>query len=368
VVSVAEPARPQLPALLADESGKLPLPWLAAPLAAALAGHRGHALLVHGAAGAGALPFALTLAQAWLCEGEGQGGVERRPCGHCGSCRLLRNHLHPDLTVLLPETLRRGLDWPLADDKPDSDEGKRKPSRQIRIEEVRGLIDATTRTSSRGRGKAVVLHPAEAMNLQSASALLKTLEEPPPGTRLVLTTADPALLLPTVSSRCQHLRLPEPEADVALAWLAAQGVAEPQVLLAASSGRPLDALALAQAGISAEAWAALPRALGQGDALGLAGWPVPRALDALQKFCHDAMARAAGGPARYFPAAGVPAHGRLGVLADWSRELARVARHDEHPWNEALLLDALVHAGAAAFTAPGGARAAGAGRFATLRP
>jgi DNA polymerase-3 subunit delta' len=349
-------------ALLADEQGRLPLPWLAAPLAAALHKHRGHALLVHGAIGVGALPFALTLAQAWLCEGDSA----QRPCGRCGSCRLLRSHLHPDLTVLLPETLRRELSWPLADDRPDSDEGKRKPSRQIRIEEVRGLIDAATRTSARGRGKVAVVHPADVLNLQSASALLKTLEEPAPGTRLVLTTADPALLLPTVSSRCQHLRLHEPETALALAWLGERGVAQPQVLLAACSGRPLDALALAQAGVSAEAWCRLPAALAQGQASALAGWPVPRAVDAMQKFCHDALARACGGASRYFP--DVSAHGHLAALAAWSRELARVARHDEHPWQEGLLIDALVHAGAAAFTPPTAGRSAAAGRFATLRP
>ena len=356
------------PALLADEQGRLPLPWLAAPLAAARGRHRGHALLVHGATGVGALPFALTLAQAWLCESRDETEGEQRPCGHCGSCRLLRSHLHPDLTVLLPETLRRELAWPLAEDKPDSDEGKRKPSRQIKIDEVRGLIDAATRTSARGRGKVAVVHPADVLNLQSASALLKTLEEPAPGTRIVLTTADPALLLPTVSSRCQHLRLPEPDADVALAWLEAQGVAQPQVLLAASSGRPLDALALAQAGVSAQGWCQLPAALARGQASVLAGWPVPRALDALQKFCHDAMARASGGRARYFPDAQVPAQGRLAVLAGWSRELARVARHDDHPWHEGLLVDALVHAGAAAFTPAPAGRGGAAGRFATLRP
>ncbi len=121
-----------------DESGELPLPWLAQPLAEALAQHSGHALLLHAAPGSGALPFAMALAQAWLCEAT---AGARRPCGRCGSCRLVQGHVHPDLQVLMPETLRREHDWPLADDKPDGDEGKRKPSRQIRIDEVRGVID-----------------------------------------------------------------------------------------------------------------------------------------------------------------------------------------------------------------------------------
>jgi DNA polymerase-3 subunit delta' len=342
--------------VVVDADGTLPLPWLADPLAAALATHRGHALLVHGAAGVGALSFALVLAQAWLCEGEHGGGApapggHARACGRCGSCRLVQSHVHPDLLVLLPETLRRAHEWPLAGDR-EEDDAKKKPSRQIRIDEVRALIDWATRTSARGRGKVAVLHPAEALNLQSANALLKTLEEPPAGTRLVLTAGDPALLLPTVRSRCQRLPLPAPPAGVAAAWLATHGVARPEVLLAACSGRPLDALALAQAGIDAAAWSALPAAVARGQSDPLAGWPVPQAVDALQKLCHDAMARAGGAPAVYFPTGCVPAEAAWPALASWSQELARVARNEDHPWQEALMIDALVTQGRLALAPP----------------
>ncbi len=350
--------------MVVDASGTLPLPWLAQALAAALATHRGHALLVHGAPGVGALPFALVLAQAWLCEDVAPQAP--RPCGRCGSCRLVQSHLHPDLFVLLPETLRRAHDWPLAGDKGEGEDAKRKPSRQIRIDEVRWLIDWSTRTSARGRGKVAVLHPAEALNAQSANALLKTLEEPPAGTRLVLTAGDPALLLPTVRSRCQRLPLAAPAPAAAASWLLAQGVAQPEVLLAASSGRPLDALALAQAGIDAEAWSALPAAVAGGRAAALAGWPVPQAVDALQKLCHDAMARAGGGPARYFPTDRVPAGSSWPALASWSRELVRIARHEDHPWQEGLMIDALVSLGRLALATPVTAGAAPRRGFVTL--
>ena len=353
-MTAARPA-PATTQLVADEQGALPLPWLCAPLAQALASQRGHALLVHGSPGVGALPYVLTLAQAWLCETHHAAALADQavtgPCGRCASCRLVRNHLHPDLVVLMPETLRRAFDWPLADDKLDSDDAKRKPSRQIRIDEVRGLIDWSTKTSARGRGKVAVLHPADALNVQSANALLKTLEEPSPGTRLLLTTADPAQLLPTVRSRCQLLTLQAPPRDVATAWLASQGLAQADVLLAACSGRPLDALTLARAGVSSETWAALPAAVALGHAAALAGWPVPRMLDALHKLCHDAMALAAGGAPRYFPVGSVPRKGLLSALAAWSYELDRVARFEDHPWNEGLLLDALVQQGAGALRA-----------------
>jgi DNA polymerase-3 subunit delta' len=190
-----------------DDTGTLPLPWLAEPRAGA--GHTAATRCWCTARRAWVRWPAFTLAQA--CE------AAARPCGRCGSCRLVQGHVHPDLTVLLPETLRREHDWPLPDDKPDSDEAKRKPSRQIRIDEVRLLIERLTRTSARGHGKVALLHPADVLNLQSANALLKTLEEPAAGTRLLLTTADPATLLPTVRSRCQLLRLAEPATGVALA-------------------------------------------------------------------------------------------------------------------------------------------------------
>jgi DNA polymerase-3 subunit delta' len=343
---VVRPAATLQSPQLADEAGHLPLPWLAQPLADALARQRGHAWLIQGATGIGALPYVLTLAQALLCENPQGQATALGPCGHCGSCKLVRTHLHPDLLVLLPETLRRAHGWLLVDDKVEGEDGKRKPSRQIRIDEIRALIDWSTKTSARGRGKVVVVHPAEALNPQSANALLKTLEEPAPGTRLLLTTADAALLLPTVRSRCQHQVLPAPDAALAVAWLQQQGVDQPLVLLAGCSGRPLDALALSQGGVDAGRWAALPQAVAAGRSAGLADWSVPQAVDALQKLCHDAMLVASGAATRYFPVHSVPARGRMSELADWWLALARVARHDEHPWHEALLLDALVRQGA----------------------
>lgn len=343
--------------LLVHADGQLPLPWLHEPLQQALHNHRGHALLVHGSPGVGVLAFALVLAQSGLCESArpaGAANAAQSACGHCGSCRLFHSHVHPDLMVLLPETLRQLHDWPLSGDKRDSEDSKKKPSRQVRIDEVRAMLDWAGKTSSRGRGKVVVLHPAEALNLQSANALLKTLEEPAPGTRLILTVSDTSTVLPTVRSRCQQLRLHPPSNEVGTAWLAGQGVAESQVLLAACSGRPLDALALAAAGVDGAAWGQLPRAVARAQAGVFAGWPVPRVLDALQKICHDAMAVAAGAGARFFPAAAMPpvaagtGSDQLAALSAWSEELARVARHAEHPWNETLLTEAMVTAGARA--------------------
>lgn len=347
---------PALPPLWVDASGAPPLPWLAEPLDAALAGQRGHALLWQAAPGVGALQTALVMAQSWLCEAPGpaepataaapQGRAPRRSsrlaCGRCEACRLMVSHTHPDLMVLVPEALRRRLAWPGPADKPQGDDSKRKPSRQIRIDEVRQALDWAVKTSGRGLGKVAVLHPAEALNEQSANALLKSLEEPAAGTRWVLTAADPSALLPTVRSRCQLLRLPRPDPALAQAWLEQQGVAEPALLLQACGGQPLQAWEWAQAGISAATWAALPRGVAAGQAGSLAAWPVPQALQALHKFCVDALAQALGGQARWFPASAMPPPGDRAVLRDAAQELHQVLRHAEHPWNEPLLIEAQV--------------------------
>jgi DNA polymerase-3 subunit delta' len=325
--------------------GRLPLPWLEAPLRQALQQQRAHALLLQAPQGIGAFEFMLTLAQAWLCE-----SIDALPpCGRCGSCRLLQSGSHPDLHILLPEAMRPalGLAAPAEDEPGEGGKARRKPSRQIRIDEVRAAIDWVGQSWSRGRAKVVLIHPAEALNLQAASALLKTLEEPPGQARLLLSAADEARLLPTVRSRCQRIRLAGPQAELAAAWLLEQGVGDAVVLLAAAGGAPLAARDLAASGIDAPAWLALPRAVARGQAAALAGWPVPRAVDALQKICHDALVQAAGGTPRYFAVQALPSGAHHGALRAWARSLSRAARHAEHSWNEGLLVEALVSEGRA---------------------
>jgi DNA polymerase-3 subunit delta' len=94
-------------------------------------------------------------------------------------------------------------------------------SRQIRIEQVRELSAELALTSHAGGYKAGILTPADALNRFAANALLKTLEEPPPRTLLILVATEPSRLPPTVLSRCQRLRIRAPERAESLAWLTA---------------------------------------------------------------------------------------------------------------------------------------------------
>jgi DNA polymerase-3 subunit delta' len=328
------------------------LPWLAAPLHAIRHHERSHALLLHVGEGCGGFELALRVAQSWLCEHPDDAA---RPCDQCPACHLVRSHHHADLRAVMPEALRAELRW-LADSD-DAAEGaasgsesggtsKRKLSSEIVVGAIRQAIDWAHTSSSRGRGKVLVLFPADAMNEIAANALLKTLEEPADGLRLLLCTAEPQRLLPTIRSRCQMVRVPAPDTAQSLAWLRQQGVEGAEVLLhAVGGGQPLRARDWAAAGLSAEVWTQLPTQIAAGDTRGLALLPVPQALQALLRLCHDLMAVNAGGAARFFPKANLPRTLDGVALNQWHAALMRVVPHDDHPWNAGLLLEALVTQG-----------------------
>ena len=323
--------------------GQLPLPWLAQPLRDILQTQRGHALLVHGPQGIGQFELAFSVAQTWLCEGLAPGAPADRACGGCASCRLVQAHSHPDLLVLAPEALREALGLGADESSADADKAsKAKPSKEIKVEAVRAAVQFAQTTSARGRGKVVLIHPAERMNAISANTLLKTLEEPPGEARFILSCGAPDELLPTIRSRCQAVPLKLPDAAVARDWLAAQQVAQPEVLLAGAGGQPLEALQWAREGLDAVTWTRLPRQLAAGEVGSLASWPLPRLLDALHKLCHDALCVACGAAPRYFPPAAMPRPAGVPALNAWSRALTRTLRHAEHPWSMPVMVESLV--------------------------
>jgi DNA polymerase-3 subunit delta' len=346
--------------------GRLPLPWLGDTLAASAALAGAHALLIHGPAGAGHLEFSLLLAQASLCEAPGA-ARSGRPCGRCAGCHLVLQRSHPDLRLVLPAALRAQMAW-TEDEDYIPPKGEAKPSREIRVEQIRMAIDWAQQTSGRGRGKVLVLHPADAMNGPAANALLKTLEEPPGAMRLLLTSADPERLLPTVRSRCQRLPLVLPPTAQAESWLREQGLAEPAALLALAGGSPLEALAWAREGVGPALLAELPRRVAAGDASPLAGRAIPRVVELLLKLAHDAQVTAAGGAPRFFAAAHLPSGADPAALRTWQQALLRAARHDEHPWNAGLLIESLVTQAAAVWPRPAAPVASRGGASLNSRP
>ncbi|MDL9997705.1 DNA polymerase III subunit delta' [Variovorax sp. J22P240] len=316
-------------------------PWLRKPLADLLR-QRGHAWLLQGPSGLGQYELGLALAAAWLCEQPEEAGGA---CGHCPSCHAIQVRTHADLCVLMPEVAMQELGWPLDEkSQADIDDKKRKPSREIRVEAMRDAVGFAQRTSARGRGKAVLVYPAERMNTITANALLKTLEEPVGDVRFVLASEAAWQLLPTIRSRCLGFTLPWPEGDEARAWLIGQGIPAPDApgLLRAAGGRPSDALRLAGQGQSPKAWSLLPKALSRGDVSALADHAPAQAIGALQKLCHDLMATDSGAAPRFFEASDLPPAPSRVALARWSKSLANAAKTAEHPFNAGLMLEALV--------------------------
>ncbi|MEN9905668.1 MAG: hypothetical protein RLZZ555_2233 [Pseudomonadota bacterium] len=324
-------------------------PWLRRQLVQ-LQQQRGHAVLLSGPAGLGQYELALSLARAWLCEAP---SAEQGACGRCDSCHAVDVRTHPDLFVLMPETLSIELGWPLDERTQDRIDRKEiKPGKFIRVDATREAVAFTQLTRSRGNTKVVLVYPADRLNIESANTLLKTLEEPPGAVRFVLATEAVHALLPTIRSRCQTHALEWPQQDEAQAWLEAvmqadagragktPGPADLSTWLRAAGGRPDEALSLARLGLGASAWSGLPRSIVNGDWSAIADWPPARQLDLLQKICHDLMVTGSGGLPRFFLTGDLPAHPGLPSLLGWQKDLQRAAASVEHPYNAGLLQEA----------------------------
>jgi len=325
-----------------DHTPATPLPpWLQAQRSALLA-QRGHAWLLQGPSGLGQYALGLALVSAWLCDQPTLQGA----CGTCTSCHAIHVRTHADLCVLMPEVHMQALGWPLPEKaQAEIDDKKRKPSREIRVDAMRDAIEFSQRTSARGRGKAVLVYPAEAMNHVTANALLKTLEEPPGDVRFVLASEAAHQLLPTIRSRCLVHTMAWPPEHETMPWLQAQGMdaASAAAWLRAAGGRPDDASELAQSGPKPQAWSALPRALAKGDGAALLADHSPaQVVEALQKLCHDLMALRVGAAPRYFAQADLPAPPPIAHLAQWWQALNHEARTADHPYNPGLMLETLV--------------------------
>jgi len=205
----------------------------------------GHALLLKGKKGIGKLGFARYLAKFLLCEDLSS---ESQACGNCPSCRWFDKAGHPDFYLVEPEALSE-LSGEIKEktgfankDKLSSTKLKKKPSKQISVAQIRSLSDVVNMSSHRSGYKIILIHPAEAMNVAAANALLKNLEEPPPQTLFILVTHQPHDLLPTIRSRCRQVAMPVPDFSLAIDWLEQQGIKDAQGSLAAVGYAPLAAL------------------------------------------------------------------------------------------------------------------------------
>lgn len=192
--------------------------WLAEQQAALQrarrAGRFPPALLIHAAAGMGGDLLAQYAAQLALCR------ADTPACGQCRDCQRVLAGQHPDLHQI----------------------GLIEESKQLRIEQIRELTAELVLSSHGGGATVAILQPAD-MTEGAANALLKTLEEPRPGTTLVLVTAMPSNLPATIVSRCMRLRVAPPARAATLDWLRRQrGAADWEAVLEVLGNVPLRAL------------------------------------------------------------------------------------------------------------------------------
>ena len=142
-------------------------------------------LLFAGPSGVGKWAVARATAQAVNCTEQLKpaGELAIDACGKCRSCDRIARGMHVDVPMLEP------------DDRAS-----------IKLDPVREVLAATGFKPFEGRRRVVLIRDADTLEKSSQNALLKSLEEPPPGTMFILTTSVPGVLLPTVRSRCMRLR------------------------------------------------------------------------------------------------------------------------------------------------------------------
>ena len=139
-----------------------------------------HALLFTGTEGIGKRMTAKFVAMALNCRDKKISPVD--PCGKCQSCRQIASGRHPDVLIIEPQ------------------------GAYLRIDQIRKLLGTLSMKPFSAEHRVVIIAEAQAMNPEASNALLKVLEEPPANTTLILTALQKLDILPTIVSRCRHIR------------------------------------------------------------------------------------------------------------------------------------------------------------------
>lgn len=305
-----------------------------------------HALLLRGRGGIGKFDFALQLTQSLLCQTPAANGFA---CGSCSSCGWFAQNNHPDYRLLSPEQESAS-----SEEEPVAVSAKSaKRSKVIKVGQVRELSSFLELSSHRSTGLRIALiHPAESLNSESANALLKMLEEPPSGVIFILVSHQSQRLLPTIISRCQKIDMPVPETEIALDWLAQQGLKDADQQLHYAGGSPLSALKDTEEDSRQlqDIWKMLARGSKLepfAAAIPLAGLGMEKAIRSLQKWIYDLLGMRLIQQVRYHGqyASALQALAKsvdLSLLLDFQRRLDDAYKSATHPLNQELQLESML--------------------------
>lgn len=177
------------------------MPWLRATwqqlMATAQAGRLGHGIGIDWAPQLGSDRLIEQFSHWLLCQNKGN---QQRACGQCKSCQLLRTGHHPDL-------IQCGQD----------------ATQSIGVDDIRRIQQKLNQSSHQHGEKVAVLMNAQLLTTAAANALLKTLEEPPGATTVIIASSAWQRLLPTIRSRLQHYPVQPPSIEALAQWLSLQG-------------------------------------------------------------------------------------------------------------------------------------------------
>jgi DNA polymerase-3 subunit delta' len=224
-----------------------------------------------------------------------------------------------------------------------------KPSQDIKVDQVRELVDFLNIGSHRGKRRLAIFHPAEAMNANAANSLLKSLEDPASGVCFILVSNNPRYLIPTIRSRCISLAVGLPDEEAALAWLKQESVTEGAQWLRFSGGAPLLAREYADSP-RGEKIAQVIELMKKGGRDALSAWPaadreqIEILSEVLQKWAMDKAFLCISGKSKYFPApsGSKGVQGNAGAWLKFAREAGRYRLAAQHPLNPKLFAADLI--------------------------
>ena len=165
-----------------------------------------HSWLFTGPPGAGRSTAALAFAASLVCTNDDVVG-----CGHCDACRAALGGSHPDVAHVVPQELT------------------------LRVSEVRDLIKVASTLPTEAPWRVLIIEDADRLRNEGANAFLKTVEEPPARTIIVLCAPSTEDMVVTLRSRCRHVYIPTPSVESVARVLMGQGVAQAPAMLAASA-------------------------------------------------------------------------------------------------------------------------------------